>query len=246
MIHHHPDNNLLLEYASGSLNWAHSLVVSAHLQLCPKCSAQMKLLNGIGGSLLATSVPVKTPPAASDQEFSRLMHRIDEHTDECDSEEQDGESTANRDGSTAPSAYKPTHVGSSDPLFSDLPKVVAKLVKRNPALKWRRLSKGLKEAYLKTGQSQHQVSFHRISPGNKVAEHGHRGKEITMVLYGSFSDADGVYSRGDFLVREPGEVHRPTATQDQECLCLSVVEAPVALTGVLGKLVNPFLSIKPQ
>lgn len=78
MIHHHPDNNMLLEYASGSLNWAHSIVVAAHLQLCPKCAADLKLLNGIGGNLLATSAPV--PASAPDQEkqsFEQLMRRID-------------------------------------------------------------------------------------------------------------------------------------------------------------------------
>lgn len=230
MIQHHPDNNMLLEYASGSLNWAHSLVVSAHLQLCPKCAAQLKLLNSIGGALLESAVPPANHTDDTESAFSRLMGRIDTNENVMDRVVVDAENPS----------------PSREPVFSNLPPVVKKLMQRNPVLKWRRLSKGLREARLKTGQSRHEVAFHRIAPGNKVAEHDHRGKEITMVLYGSFSDADGVYSRGDFLVREPGEVHRPTATLDQECLCLSVVEAPVALTGFLGKLVNPFLSIKPQ
>ena len=238
MIHHHPDNNMLLEYASGSLNWAHSLVVAAHVQLCPKCAAQLQLLNGIGGSLLAASQPVGTSDPQQADAFDKLMQRIDE--DEAGSRQTD---TAAVKPSGAPLNKTRAH---RDPIFSSVPPVVGKLLETNPALKWRRLSKGLKEARLKTDQHQHEVAFHRISPGNKVAEHDHRGKEITMVLYGSFSDAEGVYTPGDFLVREPGEVHRPTATQDQECLCLSVVEAPVALTGFMGKLVNPFLSFRPQ
>jgi len=238
MIHHHPDNNMLLEYASGSLNWAHSLVVAAHVQLCPKCAAQLQLLNGIGGSLLAASQPVATSGPQQADAFDKLMQRIDE--DEAGSRKADSAAVKPSD---APLNKTRAH---RDPIFSSVPPVVGKLLETNPALKWRRLSKGLKEARLKTDQHQHEVAFHRISPGNKVAEHDHRGKEITMVLYGSFSDAEGVYTPGDFLVREPGEIHRPTATQDQECLCLSVVEAPVALTGFMGKLVNPFLSFRPQ
>lgn len=239
MIQHHPDNNMLLEYASGSLNWAHSLIVSAHLQLCPKCATQMKLLNRIGGVLLENTAPATESTEDSDQAFARLMGKIEATKKQTvfPPEQVAAKSVA------APAEKR---FASPDPVFSDLPPVVTKLMRGNPALKWRRLSKGLREARLKTGQACHEVAFHRIAPGNKVAEHDHRGKEITMVLFGSFSDADGVYSLGDFLVREPGEVHRPTATQDQECLCLSVVEAPVALTGFLGKLVNPFLSIKPQ
>ncbi|WGL16876.1 ChrR family anti-sigma-E factor [Microbulbifer bruguierae] len=234
MIHHHPDNNMLLEYASGSLNWAHSLVVSAHLQLCTKCAAQYRMMNSIGGTLLDSAVPATNEDGESANAFARLMDRIE-------SGDQAPEKQAEK---VVARVHKPFAM--KDPVFSDLPPVVSKLMRTNSTLKWRRLSKGLKEARLKTGQRHHEVSFHRIAPGNKVAEHDHRGKEITMVLYGSFSDADGVYTRGDFLVREPGEIHRPTATQDQECLCLSVVEAPVALTGVFGKLINPFLSIKPQ
>ena len=239
MIHHHPDNNMLLEYASGSLNWAHSLVVSAHVQLCPKCAAQLQLLNGIGGSLLAASQPVANSGPQQADAFEKLMQRIDDV--QAGSREED--ITPAKQSHVAPKGKPRAH---KDPIFSSVPPVVSKLLEGNPALKWRRLSKGLKEARLKTDQHQHEVAFHRISPGNKVAEHDHRGKEITMVLYGSFSDAEGVYTPGDFLVREPGEVHRPTATQDQECLCLSVVEAPVALTGFMGKLVNPFLSFRPQ
>jgi len=242
MIHHHPDNNMLLEYASGSLNRAHSLVVSAHLQLCNACAAQLKLLNGIGGVLLDTAPSKTDEPRQQSQAFSRLMDRISA----AEEAPRDSEAApvAEPASTSVPGAARPR--SASDPIFNHLPPVVDKLLQHNDKLKWQRLSKGLKEALLKTGQQHHQVSFHRIAPGNKVAEHGHRGKEITMVLYGSFSDADGVYTKGDFLVREPGEIHRPTATQDEECLCLSVVEAPVALTGLVGKLINPFLSIKPQ
>ncbi|MBN8431359.1 cupin domain-containing protein [Microbulbifer salipaludis] len=243
MIHHHPDSNMMLEYASGSLSWAHSLVVSAHVQLCPKCAAQMKLLNGIGGTLLAASEPVTAAPAPEDS-FARLMARIDEETGTSSAEpkpeeQQNEKRPANAAGTRSRKAKR-------DPIFAAVPPVVEKLLTTNPVLSWRRLSRGLKEARLTTGQNRHEVAFHRIAPGSKVAEHDHRGKEITMVLYGSFSDADGVYSTGDFLVREPGEVHRPTATQDQECLCLSVVEAPVALTGFWGKVINPFLSVRPS
>ncbi|MFD1216471.1 ChrR family anti-sigma-E factor [Microbulbifer celer] len=236
-INHHPDNNMLLEYASGSLNRAHSLVVSAHLQLCNECTAQLKLLNGIGGALLDTvsSDSSTMEPSMSEQQtqaFSRLMERIN------------AAEKAPQESNEASTAVLPRPP--SDPIFKHVPPVVDKLIRTNGKLKWQRLSRGLKEALLETGQQRHQVSFHRIAPGSKVAEHDHRGKEITMVLYGSFSDADGVYTPGDFLVREPGETHRPTATQDEECLCLSVVEAPVTLTGLLGKLINPFLTIKPQ
>lgn len=133
----------------------------------------------------------------------------------------------------------------ADPMLAQLPKVIATLLSATPRLKWRRLSSSLKTARLTTGQNDYEVAFQRISSGGKVVEHDHGGLEVTLVLKGSFSDEDGIYSEGDFLVRNAGEVHRPTATLNQDCLCMSVVAAPVRVTGVLGRLLNPFLSFKP-
>ncbi|SDZ84832.1 ChrR family anti-sigma-E factor [Microbulbifer marinus] len=226
MIRHHPDHNLLLEYAAGSLPWALSLVVAAHVQLCPQCRSQYQTMNRVGGSLLQDSEPQPLPEDA----LQRLMRRI---------------ATAEQGPDQEPVAAKSASTKNADPLFAKLPRVIRKLVDGNEPLKWKRVSPALRMSRLYTGQEQYEVAFHRIHSGGKVAEHDHRGREITLVLYGSFSDKDGVYGEGDFLVREPGEVHRPIATQDQECLCFSVVEAPVTITGPLGWLINPFLSFRP-
>lgn len=230
MIRHHPDHNMLLEYAAGTLPWAFSLAVSAHVQLCPQCRQQYQNLNSVGGNLLEDCEPGEV----ESDSFAQLMGRIEK------AEQEEPESVA------APPSVGHGSRDARDPALANLPPVIGKLVRGNTPLKWRRVSPALKMSRLKTGQDRYEVAFHRIGSGGKVAEHGHRGREVTLVLHGSFSDADGVYSRGDFLLREPGEVHRPMATQDRECLCFSVVEAPVTVTGFLGWLVNPFLSFRPE
>ncbi|NIQ14264.1 MAG: transcriptional regulator, partial [Candidatus Dadabacteria bacterium] len=83
------------------------------------------------------------------------------------------------------------------------------------------LTPSLQVARLQTGQDQFEVSLHNIRAGGKIAEHGHKGTEITVVLKGSFSDANGIYQQGDFLLKEPGDVHQPIASQDSDCLCLT-------------------------
>ncbi|WP_193164849.1 ChrR family anti-sigma-E factor [Microbulbifer hainanensis] len=229
MIRHHPDQNMLLEYAAGNLPWAVSLSVSAHLQLCPQCRRHCENLNHLGGNLLDDSEPQPT----ADDALQRLLDRIE---------------VAERQSAEEPRTATDTRAdkrGSNDPALANLPRVIDKLVRNNWPLKWQRVSPALKMSRLKSGQDRYEVAFHRIGRGGKTAEHDHRGQEVVLVLHGRFSDADGVYGPGDFLVREPGEVHRPIATQDQECLCFSVVEAPVAVTGLLGWLVNPFLSFRP-
>ncbi len=229
MITHHPDDNLLTEYSSGSLADALGVIVCAHLQSCPHCRKRVEQLNKLGAAILNQSVVEAVQP----ESFAQLMARIRSEKSE----------TAQRDIGSTPEQLHPSYA--NDPLLKHLPKVIAKLLPRDGKLKWERVSNSLKTARLKTGQSQYEVAFQRISSGGKVVEHDHRGLEVTMVLCGSFSDEDGVYNQGDFLVRNPGEVHRPTATQNQDCLCISVVEAPVKVTGLFGKLVNPFLSFRP-
>jgi putative transcriptional regulator len=229
MITHHPDDNVLTEYSSGSMANALGLIVCAHLQTCPHCRKRVEQLNKLGAAILTQSVAEAVQP----QTFEQLMTRI---------RNQPAEAAVN----DLPSRSQELHPAyASDPLLKHVPKVIAKLLPRDGKLKWQRISSSLKTARLQTGQSQYEVAFQRISSGGKVVEHDHRGLEVTMVLCGSFSDEDGVYNQGDFLVRNPGEVHRPTATQNQDCLCISVVEAPVKVTGLFGKLVNPFLSFRP-
>jgi putative transcriptional regulator len=233
MITHHPDDNLLTEYSSGSLANALGVIVCAHLQTCPHCRKRVEQLNKLGAAILNQSVAEAVQP----ESFEQLMARI--RSQNTDTGIKDKTSEPQENSQELHSTY------ANDPLLKQVPKVIAKLLPRDGKLKWERVSAALKTARLRTGQSQYEVAFQRISSGGKVVEHDHRGLEVTMVLCGSFSDEDGVYNQGDFLVRNPGEVHRPTATQNQDCLCISVVEAPVKVTGLFGKLVNPFLSFKP-
>ncbi len=231
MIKHHPDDNMLTEYASGSLPIALSLSVCAHLQLCSHCRKRAVQLDKLGSTILNHSV---AEPVA-ESKFSQLMERIRQQ------EPQSGASSLKQRNSGE--ALHPNY--RQDSLLKHLPRVVAKLLPRDGNLKWQRVSSELKTSRLVAGQQQYEVAFQRIRSGGRVVQHDHGGMEVTLVLQGSFSDEYGVYSEGDFLVRSAGEVHRPTATQNQDCLCLTVVEAPVKVTGFLGKLINPFLRFHP-
>ena len=111
-------------------------------------------------------------------------------------------------------------------------------------LAWRSLSPSLKVAPIGIGEKVHELALHRIKVGGKVPEHNHKGSEITVVLKGSFSDEDGVYQEGDFIVREAGDVHQPIAAKNEECICLSVLAAPIKLTGI-KRLLNPLLTFSP-
>ena len=219
MIKFHPDENYLTEYSAGSLSTAQSICIAAHLEYCNHCQQFIDMLNNIGGSLFDNI----SDASVSEDVLDIVMNRIKNEQADKDIEFHQHEP----EGKT------------------DLPVIINRLVKRNDKLNWKRLSPSLQAARLATGQDQFEVSLHNIKAGGRIAEHDHKGTEITVVLKGSFSDANGVYQQGDFLLKEPGQVHRPIASQDTDCLCLTAVDMPVQFTGI-ASILNPFLRVNPQ
>ena len=104
-------------------------------------------------------------------------------------------------------------------LEEQLPAYLNKFVGRSP-LNWRSLSSSLSVAPISVGETAYELALHKIDAGGTTPSHDHRGMELTVVLKGSFSDEHGVYHEGDFLIREPGHVHRPAAAQNKACICL--------------------------
>lgn len=225
MANFHPNDNTLIEYSAGNLPAALSICVSTHLEYCPKCKHRANQLNALGGTLLESSA---TAPVTSTS-FEQLMTRI--------------QATPS---STQPAPSRSPNTDTHNHVKPALPRIIKKLIHPARPLKWKRVSPSLKEAIVTIGQNQYEVCFHKIKRGGKVAEHDHGGTEVTVVLEGSFSDELGTYSVGDYIEKQPGDIHRPMATQSEDCLCLSVTEAPVKLTGLLGKFINPFISFAPR
>lgn len=232
MMKHHPSTDLLVEYANGSLPWAVNIAVAAHVQMCNACKQQVNLLNNIGGASL-DNTPAEL---INDDSFSRLISRIENSPESSNTDSPDAtEKAHSRENPTVATYLVDSPI--------EIPTVISKILPKR--LKWRKISNALKSARLITGQNEYEVAFHKISKGGTVVEHDHRGLEVTLVLEGSFSDQNGVYQKGDLIVKQPGDVHQPTAARNHDCLCLSVCEAPVKITGFMGLLLNPFLSIKP-
>ncbi len=216
MVSKHPNIDLLSEYATGGLTPAQNATISAHLHYCARCRDHVRSLEEIGGWMVEHSE--KEP--VSDNLLDAVLARIDA------------------------SAACPTETEPVAPDLAMLPRSVQKLVPGGRA-DWRPLISSLEVAQIPCGETRFELSLHRIKAGGRSFQHDHKGLEITVVLRGSFSDGDGVYQEGDFIVREPGDVHMPIATQNEECVCLSACEAPIRLTGMLTRVLNPFLGFNP-
>lgn len=213
---HHPDENMLIEFSAGTLDTAASICVSAHLHFCSSCKAKLLQLDQVGSHIMSQAEPVDV----AEDVFDQVMEKIDSGIDNA-------------------SADQATN--------DDMPFSVNKLIGTSLMNKnWKRLSSSVDIARFKTGQNQFEVALHKICAGGKTPKHDHDGLEYTVVLKGSFSDENAVYREGDFLLRQPGDVHQPMGAQNGECICLSALSAPIVPTSPLGFLMKPWLRISPM
>jgi len=240
----HPDSDMLLDYSVGGLSTALCVSISAHLHFCETCRSYKAQLEDIGGTLLDEISPCDMvgpgldglwsmlDRSAVDSAVSTAPVLLDKSRDRQTPNVVNGQNTAK---SGLDSAAE----------LRTLPALIQNLFAVK-APQWRALSPSLQVAKIPVGEQRYELALHKIKAGGKTPNHDHKGLEVTVVLQGSFSDGNGKYLPGDFLVRGPGNIHRPIASEDEQCICVSVVAAPIRLLGRFSKLLNPLLSFNPE
>ena len=217
MAKFHPELDLLTEHAAGNLPLAQAACVSAHMNYCEQCRRTSSQLQALGSVLFGNLQGVPVGEAQLDAVLARL-----------DDEPPLSYANARRETAGRTPAIL-QRLMSGD--FSDLA--------------WKKITSSLSISYLKTGDPSYEFALYHIKAGGRIPEHTHRGSEMTLVLEGGFSDADGSYHQGDFLLREPSDVHAPTAVQSEDCICLAVLDAPLKFTSWKYRWMNPFLQLRP-
>jgi len=208
----HPSSDQLIEFSSGVGSSARNIAISAHLDFCPDCKRQVIESESVAAVIFEKQSPV----AVADHGFAQLMDRITSQP-----------ATSPAAKRTAPSRFPP---------------VVEKLIAHGTeSLPWRKPMKNLRVSQLLTDEQGLILGLHHMKAGCRVPQHTHRGHEISLVIEGGFSDQMGSYGPGDFIHLSTEHHHSPQADADGDCWLLSVVEAPVKLTGPLGWILNPFL-----
>jgi putative transcriptional regulator len=207
----HPQPDQLVEFAAGTCHTGMSVAISVHLHFCTQCRAALSELESASAVLFEQQAAV----TVAESTFDRLMQRIQQEP--------------------APEPVAPT-------LSTRFPRALATLLPESlDKLDWRQPMKNLRVSHLMTDESGMIIGLHHMKAGGRVPNHYHRGDEISVVLEGGFSDQLGSYRAGDFITRTPDDTHSPQTDAHEDCLMLSVVTAPVKLTGALGWLLNPFL-----
>ena len=218
-IRHHLSDDLLSSYAAGTLAEGWSIAVASHLALGPACRARLKGFEQLGGQMIDRLPADDNIDSAWDSVKSRI---------------------ASEGGEPAVPVKRKAVAGDA----FVLPEPLRSYVGGDLAdVKWKSLGRGAYHLPIKTGDNETSVRLLRIPAGKPVPEHGHGGRELTLVLSGSFTDETDTYGRGDIEDADSELVHQPIASPQADCICLAVTDAPLKFRSWIVRLVQPLLGI---
>lgn len=214
-IRHHPGEATLLSYAAGALPHGLSLIVAAHLGVCPRCRDTVKLADSMGSAFMDSSEPV----AVNDRALDNVMQRISAPADEV---------------ALPPMAGR--H-GVPAPLGAMLPEDLTEI-------RWRTIGPGIRQAKLPgTDGSDEGVKMLKIAPGRSVPQHSHGGHEMTLIVSGSYTDEIGRFQAGDIADLDGDTHHQPVADGAEDCICIIATDAPLHFTGIVPRMMQSFIGI---
>lgn len=208
---HHPDDQLLIGYASGQERAAKSLLVATHLAYCPDCRLRVASYEALCGSW-----------------FEEL--RCDDHDSlgglDALLDRMDGLLAAGR----APAEAKPSRPAPAaptggrlvpEPLRSWLPEAIDTPTDNGS---WREISTGVWLSGWERTLSGTTICLLRMASGAPVPAHRHTADELLLVLQGAFSDEYGSYALGDVAQYVADTDHHAQGASEEDCICLFLLD----------------------
>ena len=216
MSRHHPKNTTLAEFAAGTLDEGRSLVVASHLAMCGECRAYVSALEEAGGQMLVEIEPMAMAPGAAGRALSVIDREV-----------------------SAPRAQGRNQ--SVKPVWQPEQKTLLGY-ELGP---WRWVAPGLRHRVVKVPSEDGgtRVFMLKAAPGLKIPEHSHTGTELTCVLSGAFIHEGGRFAAGDCDDADHDDGHSPVIDGDEDCICLVAMQGQLRLSGLLGRLMQPFVRI---
>lgn len=213
MSRHHPKNETLAAFAAGTLDEGRSLVVAAHLAMCAECRGVVAAFEAAGGQMLDEIEPV----ALSEGAAARALAAVERE---------------------APGA--PQTKASARPVWQ----AEQQTLLGYDLGPWRWVAPGLHYRAVKTPEAAGtRVFMLKAVPGLKIPQHNHTGTELTCVLQGAFIHDGGRYGAGDCDDADQDDAHNPVIDDGEVCICLVAMQGNIRLTGVFGRMVQPFIRI---
>lgn len=201
--------DLLFEYAVGSLPPPLSLAVAAHLSYEPEAYDFVRRMEAVGGALLENEDIIED---IAESLLEVTLAKLDSNTGQ-----RDFSTTNNTDQLFGKSL-------SCFPLV--LQNYIADLSKQT---KWVTCSDAMEMMCLSESLEQAtDIFLTRVKPGGVLPDHKHDYTELTFVIDGAFSDENGQYREGSLAVCKEGSHHTPRACPEKGCVCLCVMSKPLS------------------
>jgi len=225
MIKHHPKFELIQNFVNGELPASIAAAIAIHAEMCPICQQKIAQLTEQVAEL------------SFEQEF---LHKfiVD------DGEDLNALADDNFDQMISDiTALEKKEVKVLSPVSTtfkgqtyQLPKVLSNMEMTN------NVSLGkISRSRIQLEEGEVHTSLLHIEPGGGIPEHTHKGFEITVLLDGSFSDDEGEYHKGDFIMLDGRDHHQPVSAEG--CLCYTVANDALHFTQGINKLLNPIGSL---
>ncbi|WP_456296117.1 ChrR family anti-sigma-E factor [Vibrio sp. AK197] len=214
----HPDKLLLQQYAQGDVDATQGLALAVHLESCPECHQQVVRFERQLGAKLEHQAMEPSDDLPSEDMLSQILTLPQKSREELLVPSKPHQVTVNSRRFTLPKALYPFRDRIGD---------------------WRNYGGKVFSAVIDL-EEEARVNLMYMAPGVSVPQHTHKGYESTLVLHGGFSDEDGHYRAGDFLLKDASVKHSPTTSQDEDCLCLSVLTEPMLFTQGVARIFNMF------
>ena len=222
MIKHHPKIQLLQAFVDGELPASLSTAIAIHSDMCPKCQEQI--------TLLTEQVAENNFEQSFLHEFVVDDEQALDQALELDFDQMLAEITENDDISIdKPVAKKRIQLKETD---YTLPRQLQNMEIAKPA----NIGK-LARSRIQLDEGEIHTSLLHIEPGGSVPEHTHKGFELTLLLEGNFTDEQGEYVPGDFIMLDGSHQHHPIS--EKGCLCFTVANDALKFTQGINKLLNP-------
>lgn len=222
MIHHHPDDGLLLAQAAGTLSSGHSLLVDSHVEGCAECQARLRELEAVGGAMLEQLAPA----VLTSQALADTLAAID------------APPPPQRQVPKKPAARR-----GSRPVLPD-GMAWPRALRGCTATPWRWIGPGMRWSRVTVPFDRDaNVFLLRIGAGKELPFHTHSQSELTQVLHGSFHDGRARFGPGDFDEADGDIHHQPKVLAGGECICLASVEGKVMFQGAIARLMGSLVGM---
>lgn len=211
---YHPDIRLLESYVRGDVSAVDGVTIATHLETCDECRSIIERIEE------SESETFEALGANYDKSLDGMLNSI-----------------TSLDVIEVPLVDRHKALIEVNGKTFSLPQSLSRFTSNMS--EWRSYGGKVFSSTIELGESQ-RVNLLYISEGVQVPQHTHKGTESTLVLHGSFSDEDGEYHAGDFLVADATVKHSPRTREGQDCLCLTVLSEPMIFTQGVARVFNMF------